>query len=282
MAPISPSRPPAGSDLDDPDDEDLPLDALLPPPEEADRPDWRGRLAELRGRVGLDVRLLAWAAAAVVAAGAAAWLLRPAPAPFEESLPQASTEEVGAGGAPTAGAVGAPSGEGAATPPGDASTTSVLTEVVAYAAGAVASPGVYRLDPTARVDDLVRAAGGLAPDADAARINLAAPLVDGARVYVPHVGEEAPPEVAGPDLAAPAPGAGGEGAASEEGPAALIDINTASEDELDELPGVGPAIATSIVTFRTENGGFASVDELLDVRGIGEAKMADIAPLVTV
>lgn len=301
MAPISPSRPPRWTDLDDPDDGDLPrvgpdvdppTDSDLDPPRDPDgqfgrggfggSQDWRDRVDELRGRLGLDIRLLAWVVVAVVAAGAAAWLLRPAPTPFEETLPRASTEEVGPGGAPSAEAAGAPAGGAGAAPPSGATTTSVLTEVVAYAAGAVNRPGVYRLDPTARVDDLVRAAGGLAPDADPARINLAAPLVDGARVYVPHIGEQAPPQVAGPDVAAPPAGGVGEEAGSEDGPGALININTASDSELEELPGVGPAIAGAIVTFRTENGGFSSVDELLDVRGIGDAKMAEIAPLVTV
>lgn len=233
------------------------------------------RLDQLRVRLGLDRRLVAWALAALVAAVVAAWLLRPTPTPFEETIPTASS---------------APAADPAVSslPPADAgstaSTAPVATEVVAHAAGAVVRPGVYRLDPTARVDDLVRAAGGLAPEADPARLNLAAPVVDGARVYVPAVGEEVPPEVAGPDVPAPGdgstPGAGPGGEGADPGP--LIDINTASEEELDELPGVGPAIAAAIVAYRTESGGFASVDELLEVRGIGEAKLADIAPLVTV
>lgn len=285
------SRPPRRTDPDDPDlvdpdGWDVPLEPDRPPPDGLDRLDWRDRLTDLRGRLGLDVRLLAWAAVAVVAAGAAAWLLRPASTPFEETLPRASVEVAGAGGPAPTDAGGAPVPVAGASTPADASTTSVLTEVVAYAAGAVTRPGVYRLDPTARVDDLVRAAGGLGADADAARINLAAPLVDGARVYIPHIGEEAPPEVAGPDVAAPPGGATGGGTGAGDGsgdaPAALIDVNTASEDELDELPGVGPSIAGSIISYRTENGGFSSVDELLEVRGIGEAKMAEIAPLVTV
>ncbi len=266
----APSPPPTRT-LDDPDpwddppvaDDDLRF-------EDHDVSSWSDRLVDLRRRLGLDLRLVAWGAAAVVAAIAAAWLLRPAPAPFEEALPRATTE---------AGATAGAADGAVATEAAGASTTSAPTELIAHAAGAVAHPGIYRLAPTARVDDLVRAAGGLAPDADAARINLAAPLVDGARVYVPRVGEEVPPPVAAPDLPAGAPGPDG---APGEGPAALIDLNTASEDELDELPGVGPAIAGTIVTYRAENGGFSSVEELLEVRGIGDAKLAEIAPLVTV
>lgn len=284
MAHPAPAPPPARTSLDAPrrrddeswDDDPLPEDDVLP--DEPGPPGWRDRLAELRSRLGLDVRLVAWAAVAVVAAGAAAWLLRPAPAPFEETLPRASTEVVAAGS--PADATAPAEAEADAGAPG-ASTTTVPTELVAHAAGAVARPGIYRLDPAARVDDLVRAAGGLAPGADAARINLAAPLVDGARVYVPRTGEEAPPPVAGPDVPAGggAPGGGADGA---EPPAALIDINTADEAALDELPGVGPAIAGAIIGYRTQNGGFSTVDELVEVRGIGEAKLAEIAPLVTV
>src|SRR5688500_14072121 len=92
------------------------------------------------------------------------------------------------------------SGEvGGTTAVPSASSSTVPTEVVVHAAGAVGHPGVYALPATARVDDLVRAAGGLAPDADGARINLAAPLADGARVYVPRVGEADAPAVVGAD-----------------------------------------------------------------------------------
>ena len=271
--------PPSRTDARDPDlidpgpgpgpDEPDRLASLGPAPDDPPA-GWADRVAELRGRLGLDVRLAAWVVVAVVAAGAAAWLLRPAPTPFEETLPTAATEAAVAGSGPVAAPAGA-----------EGSTTSALpTELVVHAAGAVVGPGVYRLDPAARVDDLVRAAGGLAPDADAARINLAAPLADGARVYVPRVGEDAPPEVAAPDGAAVPAGPGDAPTGAGEG-AALVDINTADEAGLDELPGVGPAIAGAILAYRTEHGGFSSVDELLEVRGIGEAKLAEIRPLVT-
>lgn len=248
-----------------------------PPPEPATGAG--DRLDQLRTRLGLDRRLLVWAVGAVVAALVAAWLLRPAPAPFEETIPTASSSPAAAG--PT---VSIAPADGAASTP---STASEATEVVAHAAGAVVRPGVYRLDPTARVDDLVRAAGGLTLEADPTRLNLAAPVADGARVYVPAVGEEAPPEVATPEGATPRDGSTPDaptGVSAGEGvdPTQPININAASETELDELPGVGPAIAAAIVAYRTESGGFTSVDELLEVRGIGEAKLAEIAPLVTV
>jgi competence protein ComEA len=234
--------------------------------------DWRDRLADLRRRVGADRRLLAWVLGGVVAVGVGLWLLRPAPTPVEETIPPATTTVDAPGGEAPGPVVAAPSDPVVSTTP---------TEIVAHAAGAVARPGVYRLDPAARVDDLVRVAGGLAPDADASRLNLAAPLADGTRVYVPRVGEEVPPAV-GADGASPGPAAGDPGGPAGDEPEALVDLNTADEAALEELPGVGPATATAIITFREENGGFRSVDDLLDVRGIGEAKLEQLRPLVTV
>lgn len=238
----------------DPHPPDLP-----PPPSDGRFPPW---VDDLRSRFGLDGRAVAWVAGAVIAVLVGAWLLRPAGASVEEALPMASTTSPPAASSST-----------------ESSSTSEPAELVVHAAGAVVTPGVYTLAPTARVDDLVRAAGGLAPDADSSRLNLAAPLGDGARVYVPRRGEVDAPEVVGPDAGAPV--AGDEAPAADEA-AGPIDLNTATEAELDELPGVGPAIAAAIVSFREENGGFASVEDLLDVRGIGEAKLAEIRPLVTV
>jgi competence protein ComEA len=274
--------PPDHLDPVDPVDDRRPPDALgalggsdLPPPPPPERrlPPW---IDAARRRAGLDGRAWAWLAAVAVAVLVGAWLLRPGPVPIEETLPMAS---------PSA-APGSAAGPGSTAPVSTTgSTASVPAEVVVHAAGAVARPGVYALEPGARVDDLVGAAGGLAPDADAARINLAAPLADGARVYVPRLGEVDAPPVVGAESPSSDPAAGPDGADGAEGadgPAAPIDLNTADEAALDELPGVGPAIAAAIVAFREENGGFASVDDLLDVRGIGEAKLEEIRPLVTV
>jgi competence protein ComEA len=152
--------------------------------------------------------------------------------------------------------------------------------VVVHAAGAVAVPGVYELPSGSRVDDLVRAAGGLAPDADGDRVNLALLLVDGERVYVPRTGEEEVPEAPGPS------GAGTGGLATSEGgttaPSGPIDLNTATVPELETLPGIGPVTAQAIVDHREQQGPFASVDDLLDVQGIGEARLAQLREQVTV
>jgi competence protein ComEA len=142
-------------------------------------------------------------------------------------------------------------------------------EVVVDVAGAVLTPGVHHLEAGARVVDAVDAAGGLAPDADAARVNLAALLVDGQQVYVARVGEV-------PPVAAHS------GGASATGPAPPVDLNTASASELEELPGIGPTTAEAIVDHRERNGPFSSVDDLLDVRGIGDAKLEQLRDRVTV
>jgi competence protein ComEA len=181
----------------------------------------------------------------------ALWVTRPAPTPPEVDLPFASTT--------------------AATVP-TSSTTAAPTEVVVHVAGAVVQPGVHRLAPGARVIDAIDAAGGLAPDADGGRVNLAAPLTDGERIYVPRVGEAAPP------LAEPSTGSA-DGGAGDEGP---VNLNTADAEALDALPGVGPTTAAAIIEHRERIGGFTSVDQLLDVRGIGEAKLEQLRPLVTV
>ena len=145
-----------------------------------------------------------------------------------------------------------------------------------HVAGAVATPGVRRLPAGARVIDGVDAAGGALPDADLARVNLAAPLVDGQQVYVPRQGEVPPVPLPGTGAAG---GAGDDPGATGAGP---VDVNRATADQLDELPGVGPATAEAIIAHREEHGPFASVDDLLDVRGIGEAKLEQLRELVTV
>jgi competence protein ComEA len=155
---------------------------------------------------------------------------------------------------------------GSSGDPGASTTSTTAASVVlAHAAGAVLQPGVYELPAGSRVTDLIDAAGGPSPDADLDRLNLAAPVLDGQRVYVPRVGEV---------VAAPASG-------SDE-PAGPLDLNTATLEQLDALPGVGPATAQAIIAERDRRGGFRSVDDLLEVRGIGPAKLEQLRDLVTV
>lgn len=148
-----------------------------------------------------------------------------------------------------------------------------------HAAGAVSRPGVYRVRAGGRVADLLDAAGGPAPDADLDRVNLAAKVTDGERVYVPRRGES-PPAVAAP--AGGDAGGGSGGAAGESGSTGPVDLNTATLEQLDALPGVGPATAQAILDHRRAHGRFRKVDELLEVRGIGEAKLAALRSKVRV
>ncbi|MFD7293397.1 helix-hairpin-helix domain-containing protein [Streptomyces sp. NPDC059897] len=138
--------------------------------------------------------------------------------------------------------------------------------VVVDVGGKVRRPGVRRLPAGSRVADALRAAGGVRPGADTAGLNRARLLVDGEQVLV---GE--------PATAAAAP-AGGSAGASE--PAGPVGLNTATLEQLDTLPGVGPVLAQHIVDYRTEHGGFRSVDELREVNGIGDRRFEDLQNLV--
>ncbi|MCR4418553.1 MAG: ComEA family DNA-binding protein [Clostridia bacterium] len=139
-----------------------------------------------------------------------------------------------------------------------------------HVAGAVARPGVYELAEGARVMEAVQQAGPL-PEADVHALNLAAPLADGQKITVPRQGES-PAAAGGP--AAFAPGAGGAG-----GP---ININVASAQELEALPGIGPTLAQRIVAYREEHGPFRTVEDIKNVSGIGEGRYAQIKELITV
>ncbi|MBK5223727.1 MAG: ComEA family DNA-binding protein [Acidimicrobiia bacterium] len=213
------------------------------------------QVGELADRLGTSVPVLVGGTVALVVAvvlGILAWT-RESPPPPEISIPYAAPA------ATTASAV----------------TTEATVPLVVHVAGAVARPGVYSLATDARVGDVLTAAGGPADGADLDRLNLAAPVADGSRVYVPRVGEEAAPAVLGPDVSE----SGGSGSGGADGP---VDINTADAARLEDLPGVGPATAAAIVAHREANGPFVVVDDLLDVRGIGEAKLAALRDLATV
>jgi len=216
--------------------------------------------------------------AAILLAVVGWWFLRPPTAPIESSMPLATSAD----GISAAGSVpGGPSGSAAVS----STTTAIAEELVVQAAGAVARPDVYRLPADARVDDLVREAGGLTPDADADRVNLAAPVGDGERVWVPRRGEVDPPQVVAGTGGGGSAGAGDPGTSSTDvtpAEAEVVDLNTATATDLETLPGVGPATAAAILSYRDEQGAFSSVDELLEVRGIGEAKLEAIRPLARV
>ncbi len=126
--------------------------------------------------------------------------------------------------------------------------------------------------------DAVEAVGGALADADLDRLNLAAKLVDGERVYVPKVGQSDPGVVADAGGVSATPGAASGGATA----GGKLNLNTATEAQLEELPGIGPTYAQAIIAERQRRGGFKSVNELRSVRGIGDKRFAELAPLVTV
>lgn len=233
-------------------------------------PAWVARLAVVRATVTpIRVVLALVGLAAAVAFGVV--FLRTPSHPPELVLPKA-------GDAPPAGAAGSTPGAAAVSGPGTTATGGPGV-VTIHAAGQVAAPGVYSVPAGSRVADLVTAAGGLTPEADVDRLNLAAKVVDGTRVYIPRKGEPPPTETPAGDAGQATGNAGGEAGA---GPNAPVDLNTATAAQLDTLPGVGPATANAILTYRTRNGRFKSVTELLEVPGIGPAKLEALRPLVVV
>jgi competence protein ComEA len=182
---------------------------------------------------------------AVTLGGAGLWYARSLPRPVEIGAPASS---VGASGAPVA------------------TSASPAPTLIVDVAGEVRKPGVYEFAEGQRVIDAVNEAGGPTGKADLSSLNLAAPLTDGTQVMVPS--------------SAGAPGAPvGTGTTGGTG---LVNINTASATELETLSGIGEVLAAEIVSYRTENGPFASVDELDEVSGIGPATLEDIRDQVTV
>jgi competence protein ComEA len=178
-----------------------------------------------------------------------------AAAPFGETAGQAKQQELAADAS-----AGSPGPVGAAG-----------TVIVVDVSGKVRSPGLQRLSAGSRVEDALRAAGGVRPGTNTEGLNRARLLVDGEQVAV------GVPALAGGS------GSGAAGTAASAGgaaPAAPVPLNTATVEQLDGLPGVGPVLAQHIVDYRTQNGGFRSVDELREVNGIGDRRFADLRNLV--
>ena len=178
----------------------------------------------------------------------------------------------------------AAAGNGSALPSGPAVSTSPVTVggssttvtqpalIYVQVAGAVRRPGVYQVPPDSRAFQAVLQAGGFTEDADQEAVPLASRLSDGCRLYIPRRGETP----AGPVLSKD-PGEGSGKGASASAP---VSLNSATLEELDSLPGIGPALAQQIVSYRETKGPFTSIDQLGEVPGIGPSKLEQLRPLV--
>lgn len=224
----------------------------------------------LRWRLGLKVALLV----GVVAVLCCAWFWwqvsagRPEVLPLTEATPSGSTAS-SAPAAQSTDAVGAAHSE-----PGHAAPA------VLHVAGAVVRPGIVKLAPGSRINDAIAAAGGVTPAADPDRLNLAAVVVDGQKIYVPRQGEPLPAGSAG----ATSGEGGGSAAGGTASPslAGKTNLNLAGLDELGALPKVGPVLAQRILDWRKEHGPFTSVEELDAVDGVGPKMLETLLPLVSV
>jgi len=231
-----------------------------------------------------------------LAAAAGWWLSRPAPQAVAyagtgssaRATPAASAtsggaDEQGTGTATQSVPTGlspAPSSSTAAGADAAASASSAApTTLEVHVTGAVRHPGLVTVPAGARVADAVAAAGGLRRTADQSSVNLARPLVDGEQVVVGRRGGHGATD----SSAVPASGTGADGtdAGGVAAAGAPVDLNTASADVLDTLPGIGPALAGRIIDWREQNGGFTALEQLMDVSGIGEATYGRLHDLVT-
>lgn len=262
-----------------PTDDFTPVPAPLPrlsappltdPPPEATAQDPSGWLARLmtrlparvdpgwRGAVAIGLAVLV---AAVVTGG---WVLaaRPHPVAVTDTATDPAAVQAAHGAAGSAGSL---------TP--DPSSASAAASgppqvVVVDVAGRVRHPGLYRLRAGSRIDDAVRAAGGPLPGVDLSTVNLAAKVIDGQQIAVGMPG------------AVPGGSTGGGSAAA--GPAAPVDLNAATLEQLETLPGVGPVLGQHIIDWRTAHGRFTTIDQLREVAGIGDVKFAALRSRVTV
>ena len=223
---------------------------------EVPRAEWAARWHEWRG----DRRVAAALLGCVAVASAVAWFRAGATAKSSSAVPRPAAV--------------ARTNDAPAT---STTTTHPVGAIVVDVVGAVRRGGVVRLAAGARVVDAIDAAGGSTPEADLTRLNLAAALADGSRVAVPRFGATVPGVDPAAVSGAPSPESGSAPSAGTP-----VNLNTANAQQLDVLPGIGPATAATIIKDREAHGPFRSVNDLGRVRGIGDSKLEQLRGLVTV
>lgn len=200
--------------------------------------------------------------------GSVGWMLRAKAVPIAVALPGDPTPL----STPSGGQASATPSMGTPPPTGTASARGPT--ILVHVLGAVASPGVVTLDEGARVTEAISAAGGFRADGDPAELNLAAVLADGSQIVIGTKGAPRGEIRVGQGSGAPGSGSTTAGV--------VVDLNTATLDQLDTLPGVGPVLAQAIIDYRTKHGKFAKIEQLQEVDGIGSKTYAQIAPHVRV
>jgi competence protein ComEA len=223
------------------------------------------RLTDFIQWIGLS-RILASAFGVLVMVIGVWWVVRVPPPPPEATIPFASST--------------------IATDSLKTNPELLMANITVYVSGEVVKPGVYVLLATSRIIDALQAAGGPTSAADLVVVNLAAPLVDATQVFIPRIGSTPRATLPRPHAGINLPTTGtsggvsvGSGVTSATG---IVDINSATLSDLDALPGVGPSTAQAIIDYRIANGPYASVDDLLNVRGIGPSKLAAMRARVRV
>ena len=223
------------------------------------------RLTDFIQWIGLS-RILASAFGVLVMVIGVWWVVRVPPPPPEATIPFASST--------------------IATDSLKTNPELLMANITVYVSGEVVKPGVYVLLATSRIIDALQAAGGPTTAADLVVVNLAAPLVDATQVFIPRIGSTPRATLPRPHAGINLPTTGtsggvsvGSGVTSAIG---IVDINSATLSDLDALPGVGPSTAQAIIDYRIANGPYASVDDLLNVRGIGPSKLAAMRARVRV
>ena len=215
-------------------------------------------------------RLIGSVLSLIAVALAGWWLLRVPPPPPEDSIPIASTATT------LSYAVSLPQATELPTELDTKLVRELVTELTVHIAGAVKTPGVYQLHVGARINDGVVAAGGATAQADLDSVNLAMLLSEGEQIYIPKRNDK--PHIIVQPRFTSSSNLNSSNSATNNELQISININTATAIELEQLAGVGPSTAKAIIEFRQKNGGFKTVEDLLNVRGIGPAKLSEILP----